>query len=334
EVLRNPTFPEVELEKFKARVSAYLATLARAPTQAANSLYSRAIYGPENPMGGVWTPELSAGISMEKLLAFHEQEIAPDNMTIYMIGNLDLVTAKAAVESAFGRWRAKSESARAPVGRALERRARVILIDHPGSASSAILAGHAVEPYDAETATEIFVMNRIIGGGFESRLNMNLREDKGWSYGYRSNVSSNTSGDQYFATSGQVQTDKTAESMREILKELTAFGRAAPARAREVNRVKLNRSRSLPGSFATNRGFLSSIIASESYGLPYDYAKRAAERVAAVTLDGVNQRAGSMIDTENLTWLVIGDLSIVEDDVRALGYGEVEVWDAFGNVLR
>ena len=334
EILRNPTFPDEELEKFKARVSAYLATLARAPSQAGSSLYSRAIYGSENPMGGIWTPELAAGIDREKLIAFHEQEIAPDNMTVYVIGDVDFATAREAVEDAFGDWKDNHRSARVPVGKALERKPRVILIDHPGSPSSSIFAGHPVEPYDAETATEIFVMNRIIGGGFESRLNMNLREDKGWSYGYRSTVGQNTSGEQYFQTSGQVQADKTAAAMQEILKELRAYGYDEPASENEVERVKLNRSRSLPGSYSTNRGFLSSMIASESFGLPYDYAERAAERVEAVTTDGVNERARSMIDTENLVWLVIGDLGQIEESVRALELGEVEVWDAFGNKLR
>ena len=334
EILRNPTFPDEELDKFKARVSAYLATLARAPSQAGNSLFSRAIYGAENPMGGVWTPELAEGIDRQKLIAFHEQEIAPDNMTVYVIGDIDFETARAAVEDAFGNWKDRHASARAPVGKALERRARVILIDHPGSPSSAILAGHPVEPYDPDTATEIYVMNRIIGGGFESRLNMNLREDKGWSYGYRSTVAQNTSGEQYFQTSGQVQADKTAEAMLEILRELEAYGRDEPATETEVERVKLNRSRSLPGSYSTNRGFLSSMIVSESFGLPYDYAERAAERVEAVTTAGVNERARNMIDTKNLVWLVIGDLSRIEESVRALELGEVEVWDAFGNRLR
>ena len=334
EILRNPTFPDEELEKFKARVSAYLATLARAPSQAAGSLFSRAIYGADNPMGGVWTPELSAGIDRQKLEAFHAQEIAPDNMTIYMIGDIDLDTARDAVERAFGGWQDKSKSARAAVGNALDRRARVILIDHPGSPSSTIYAGQPVAPYDPETSTEIFVMNRVIGGGFESRLNMNLREDKGWSYGYRSSVSQNTSGDQYFYTSGQVQADKTAPAIEEVLKELRAYIDSEPARETEVERIKLNRSRSLPGSYSTNRGFLSSMVVSESFGLPHDYAERAAERVDAVTTDGVNARARSMLDPDNLVWLVVGDLTQIEDSVRALELGDLEVWDAFGNRLR
>jgi zinc protease len=177
-------------------------------------------------------------------------------------------------------------------------------------------------------------MNRVLGGAFESRLNMNLREDKGWSYGYYSGVRSNASGDMTFRTSGQVQTDKTAASMQEILRELTEFVSTRPATAGEVERVKLNRTRSLPGSFSTNRGFLGSIVQSDSYGLPFDHAESAAERIAAVTVDGVQARAKELLDPARMTWLISGDLEKIEESVRALNFGDVEIWDAFGQRLR
>ena len=129
-------------------------------------------------------------------------------------------------------------------------------------------------------------MNSVIGGGFESRLNMNLREDKGWSYGYRSGIELNRSGDMVLQAAGQVQTDKTADSMREILREFEEYVSTRPATEEEVERKKINRVRSLPGSFSTNRGFLGSIITSDSYGLPFDYAESAADRVEAVTTAG------------------------------------------------
>ena len=177
-------------------------------------------------------------------------------------------------------------------------------------------------------------MNTVIGGSFESRLNMNLRENKGWSYGYRSGIDRNPSGAMTFATGGQVQTDKTAESMQEILAELAAYTGDRPATAHEVDRIKLNQTRSLPGSFSTNAGFLRAIMTSDTYGLPYDYAESAAERIAAVTSDGVVARAESVIDTNRLTWVVVGDLEQIEEAVRTLGYGDVEVWNAFGEELR
>lgn len=334
EMLRNPTFSEEELSKYQARVSAWLANLKLAPADAAGGLFDRAVYGADTQMGAVWTPQLIQQVDRAQLEAFHRAEITPDNMTVYMIGNIGLDEAKAAVNKAFGKWQAKHNSARQPIGSALAATARVILVDYPGAESSTIYAGHAIAPYDAESWTELSIMNRAFGGGFESRLNMNLREDKSWSYGYRSRVISNTSGDMTLTSSGKVQTDKTMESMVEIKREFVDYVSTRPATPGEIDRIKLNRTRSLPGSFATNAGFLSSIIASDSYGLPFDYAESSADRIALVTVESVNARAQVSIDPGKLIWVVVGDLEKIEEQVRSLNYGEVEVWDAFGNKLR
>ena len=334
EILKNPTFPKEELEKEKAKVAAYLATLQHAPAGAARPIFRRAMYGADHPLGSVWSPELLDAVDLSVVRSFHKREVTPANMTIFMIGDITLSEAVAALEKGFGRWRAKGESMRRDIGTAKDAQARIILVDYPDAESSTIIAGHSVAPYDPNTSTEISVMNRAFGGGFESRLNMNLREDKGWSYGYRSALQANRSGEMTFSTSGQVQTDKTAESMQEILHEFKQFLTDRPATDNEVERIKLNRTRSLPGSYSTNRGFLSSIISSDSYGLPFDYAGSNAERIASITTDGVNARARAMLDPDQLTWVVVGDLAEIEADIRALNFGAIEIWDAFGNKVR
>jgi len=334
EMLRYPTFPEEELDKLKARVRAYLSNLQHAPSRAAGDLFSRAMYGADTPMGAVWTEELVANVDQEMLQRWHQAEIAPDSMTVYMIGDIDMKTATEAVNSAFGKWTDKNNSARQPIGEAKDVAGRVILVDHPGAASSTIVSGRSIAAYDRETWSELTLMNRVIGGSFESRLNMNLREDKGWSYGYRSGISRNASGEMIFQTSGQVQTDKTTDSMLEIKREVDEFVSSRPATEEELARIKLNRVRSLPGSFATNGGFLGSIISADSYGLPFDYAESSAERVEAVSLEDLQNAAKTIVDSSEFTWLIVGDLEKIEEQVRALNFGEVEVWDAFGNVIR
>jgi zinc protease len=334
EILRNPTFPEEELQKEKAKIEAYLANLKHVPASAARSLFNRAVYGLHHPLGTVWSPELLSQASRGNLEEFHRREVTPANMTVFMIGDIGILEATAVVEKAFRKWCAADASTPHSIGAAEPRRARVILVDYPGAESSTIIAGQAIKPFDTATWTEISVMNRAFGGGFESRLNMNLREDKGWSYGYRSSISLNASGDMTLASSGQVQTDKTAASMREIMREFREFISTRPATVTEVDRIKLNRARSLPGSYSTNRGFLASIISSDGFGLPFDYGESKAERIAAVTLEGVNSRAMAMFDPDALMWLIVGDLALVEQSVRDLGFGDVEVWDPYGNKLR
>ena len=334
EVLRNPTFPEDELAKFQQQIQAFLSNIDKNPARNATSLFRRALFGSEHPLGGVWTPELTQNLNRDRIVAFHEREIAPNNMTVFMIGDIDLDTAVGAIEKSFGKWRTEHRSARRPVGDALSAAPRVILVDNPEAPQSTIRVGHAIAPFDAEGATELNVVNGVFGADFEARINMNLREDKAWSYGMNSGILRNTSGDQLLGVFGSVQTDKTAESMQEIMREYEEYVSTRPASDAELERVKLNRTRSLPGRFATKRGFLGSMISSDSYGLPYDYAESTAARVAAVTLDGVNERAREVIRPDELTWVIVGDLEKIEDDVRALSYGDVEIWDGFGNRIR
>ena len=334
EVLRNPTFPEEELGKFQQQILAYLATIEKNPSRNATSLYRRALFGADHPLGGVWTPELANNLNRERIQEFHAREVAPDSMTIFMIGDVDIDTATAALSKTFGRWDAVADSQIKQIGNAISTGPRIILIDQPEAQQSTIRVGHALAPYDTEGDTELDVVNAVFGADFEARINMNLREDKAWSYGIGSGISKNTSGDQYLVVAGGVQTDKTMESMAEIMREYEEYVTSRPATVEELRRIKLNRTRSLPGRFSSKRGFLSSMIASNNYGLPFDYAETTAARVGAVTLDGVNERARSIIRPDELTWVIVGDLSEIEDKVRSLNYGPVEVWDGFGNKLR
>ena len=334
EVLENPTFPEEELVKFQQQVLAYLANIQRNPARNATGLYRRALYGADHPLGGVWTPDLVENLNRGRIEDFHAREIAPDNMTVFMIGDIDIDTATAALEASFGRWRAKSASAKRPVGAVISAGPRVILVDQPGAPQSTIRAGHSLAPFDAEGNTELTVVNGVFGADFEARINMNLREDKAWSYGMRSGILRVATGDQALVVAGSVQADKTMESLQEIKREYTEYVTTRPATPAELERVKLNRTRSLPGRFASKRGFLSSMIASDSYGLPYDYAENTAGRVDGVTLEGVNNRAREVIRPDELTWVIVGDLNEIEHKVRSLNYGPVEIWDGFGNRVR
>jgi zinc protease len=334
EVLRNPTFPDDELAKFQQQILAYLSNIRTNPSRNATPLFRRALYGADHPLGGVWTPDLANNLTRERIREFHEREVAPDNMTVFMIGDIDIDTATAALNRSFGNWKARNRSERRPIGETAAAGPRVILIDQPDAPQSTIRVGHAMAPYDPEADTELGVMNGVFGADFEARINMNLREEKSWSYGIGSRISRNASGEQYLVVAGSVQTDKTMESMQEIMREYSEYVSSRPATMDELERVKLNRTRSLPGRFSSKRGFLGSMVTSDSFGLPYDYAETAAARVDAVTLDGVNDRARDVIRPDELTWIIVGDLAEIEDKIRSLNYGPVEVWDGFGNRLR
>ena len=330
EVLQNPTYPENELIKFQQQVLAYLSNIETNPSLNATDFFRRAIYGSTHPLGGLWNPELVNNLNRESIQEFHAREIAPDNITVFMIGDIDIDTAKAMLKNTFASWKDLNRSKMRPIGTVVTEGPRVILINQPDAPQSTIRVGHALEPFNADGDTELGVVNGIFGADFESRINMNLREDKAWSYGIGSRISKNASGNQYLVVAGSVQTDKTMESLKELMREYTEYVTTRPATDAELQRVKLNRVRSLPGKFASKRGFLSSMISSDSFGLPFNYAENTAKRVEAVSLEDVNNRAERVIRPDKLTWIVVGDLDEIGEKVRSLGYGPVEVWDGFG----
>ena len=334
ELLVHPTYPEDELAKFRTQAEASLANREKNPGQSAGSYFSRAIWGEDKAIASIWTAGHLAQLTAENLKNFGESNVMPSNTTVYMVGDITLEEAGKAAKKAFGRWTSGAEPRRVAIGEALAPTARVILVDQPGSVQANIRAGHRLPPYRAEDFTELAVMNGVFGGSFEARINMNLREDKGWSYGMRSGIAQNTSGDMVLTVSGSVQIDKAAESMQEILKEFQEFISTRPGTNAEFDREILNRTRSIPGRYETSSGFLGSMVAADAYGLPMDYAESQAERLAALTLEGVNARAEDSLHPDHITWVVVGDLSQMEESIRALELGDVEVWDHDGNKVR
>ena len=172
EILRNPTFPEEELDKFRQRVFAYLSNIEQNPATNARAMFNRAIYGHDHVLGGVWTSALVENLNHESLKKFHAREIAPDNIKVFMIGDVDLQTASELMEDSFGNWRGANQSTLAAVGDALTPKPKVILVHQPQAVQSSIVVGHAIAPFDAATNTELTVLNEVFGGDFERIIDM------------------------------------------------------------------------------------------------------------------------------------------------------------------
>ena len=334
DMLENYTFPQAELDKQIENWKVMLDGVKTDPSRQAGAYFDRAIYGVDNPKGRIWTKETVSNLKRETLIAFFEREIVPENLIIYMIGNMELSDALSTLEKAIGKWSGQGQSQLKAIGKARPNSRRVILVDKPGAIQSTIYVGQALPAYDRDTTTTLGLVNSIFGGGFTARINMNLREDKGWSYGMGSRLNPNNSGDQSINVSGSVQTDKTMESMIEIRKEFQDFISSRPAMQSELDREVLGQSRSLPGKYSTSGDFLASMADSASYGLPYDYGANAASRLNSTSLEDVNKMAETVLDPDNLTWVVVGDLSKIEAGVRSLDYGPVEIWDPYGKKLR
>ena len=216
---------------------------------------------------------------------------------------------------------------------AAEAAPRVIVFDMPGAPQSNIYAATVIDaPYGDGDEAFTFA-NTIYGGNFTSRINSNIREEKGWSYGVRSGAGMSV-GPRVWRISAQVQTDKTAASIVELLKELEAINADRPFTAQELDDVRNERIRKLPGFLATASGVLGYIADNAIYDRPDDFIETRKAEYEAVGLEDLTAAFNSRIDTDSLTWFIAGDLARIEDEVKALELGEFEVWSVEGERVR
>ena len=207
----------------------------------------------------------------------------------------------------------------------------VYLIDRPDSEQSIIFAGHVAPPKSDARDLQIETVNDILGGSFTARVNMNLREDKGWSYGARSMLW-DAAGQRPFIVLAPVQTDRTAESMAEIDNEIGGLrGRGRPPTAAELARVKDQRTLTLPGRWETNRAVMADLVEMVRFGLPDDHWETYADAVRDLELADVRAEAGRLLQPDRMIWVVVGDRARIEESVRALDLGPVRFLDADGN---
>ncbi len=233
---------------------------------------------------------------------------------------------KPALEKAFGDWRA-------PLGEVPKKniaevtrpaKGRVILVDKPGSPQSLILAGHVAPPTGAPNNVALNAMNDILGGQFTARVNMNLREDKGWAYGAYT-FFQDARGQRPYLVYAPVQTDKTKESLAEILKEISAYKSTKPATAAELKRTIDNNTRSLPGSYETSGDVLGSLANSNRFGRPWDYPTTLKTKYEALTIADMKAAAAEAVHPESLVWVIVGDRAKIEAGIAALNLGPIEV---------
>ncbi|PSJ39082.1 M16 family metallopeptidase [Allosphingosinicella deserti] len=335
--IRNPGFRPADIERDRALGLSGLAQSLANPDDVAQRAFANLVYGADHAYGVAVSGrgETLKSFTRDDVVAFHESWIRPDNAVIYAAGDTDLATLTAALEKGFGDWKAparpKGSKALAAVPAATT--PRIVLIDKPGAQQSAIRVGQAVltglDPKDFD----LDAVNDVLGGGFTSRLNMNLREAKGWSYGVNSFVE-DSAGPQLFGIATSIQTDKTAEALTEIARELRDIRKDRPATADEIALVVKGQVLGLPGQFDTNQAMVGYLRWVSRFDRPYDYITSLPRRYAALRPETITSTASALLNPDAMTWVVVGDLSKMEAKVRSLNLGTVEIWDAEGRKLR
>ena len=238
------------------------------------------------------------------------------------------------LEKAFGKWREDRSAVPiknlARVG--LADQGRVIIVDKPGSPQSLILAGHIAPPTGAPGNIAITAMNDIIGGEFTARVNMNLREDKGWAYGAYTFMP-DARGQRMWMVYAPVQTDRTGDSIKELLKEFDGYLSDARATPGELDKTIKNNVNSLPGQFETGRAVLGSMLSNQRFDRDDDYVESLTGKYESLDLDDIHGAADDVIRANRLTWLIVGDRELIEDELRALELGPVSIMNADGNIV-
>ena len=339
DVLRHPAFPPAEIERVRKEWIAGIAREKTSPDSLASRLLPPLIYGSGHPYAipftGSGTEASVEALTRDDLVAFHRDWIRPDNATVIVVGDTRPDDVLPLLEKHFGNWQAPATAKPAKVlpGAAASSGPRVFLVDKPGAPQSSILAGLVAPPTSAPNKLEMDTMNAVLAGTFTSRINMNLREDKHWSYG-ASAFMADARGQRPWMLSAPVQTDKTVESMREIQREVAEYVGARPATPDEIAKVRNRDVRALSGKFETNGAVAAAIADMIVFDRPDDYVRTLKDRIEAQTDDGVRAAAREALDPSRLTWIVIGDLARIEQPIRDLKLGSVQVLDADGRPIR
>ncbi len=339
DIVRNPAFREADISRVRGQWLAGIAQEKSQPTGIALRTLPPLLYGKGHayaiPFTGSGTEASIKSLTTGDMRTFMADFIRPDNMKILVAGDTTLDKIIPSLNAAFGHW--KAPASKLPVKNigevAAPKQVRVYLVDRPDAQQSLILAGSLAPSTEAPNNLEIQTMNGAFGGTFTSRLNMNLREDKHWAYGAFSFLS-NARGQRPYLLYAPVQTDKTAPSVAEMLKEARAVIGDKPLTAQEISKIKVGDVRSMPGGYQTTSAVMGALQGIALYHRPDDYVQTLKSRIEGQSDASVEAAAKQLIHPDQLTWVIVGDLKKIEAPIRALKLGDVQVIDADGKPVK
>ncbi|MBA4353869.1 MAG: peptidase M16 [Novosphingobium sp.] len=330
DVVLHPALDPAELERVRAQQLAGIASEMKNPAALASRTLNPALYGAQFPYAfppsGTGDPAVVKTLSRADLAAFHARWFRPDTARIFVVGDTTLDQVVKMLDGSFGSWKAnrmarpvKDFTVAIPAPRA-----RVILVDRPGSPQSYIVGGKVIDAKGTDDLVTLNTANDILGGNFLGRINMNLREDKGWSYGTYNGVSEPLDRIS-FRVIAPVQADKTGEAIAQIRKEIAAFTGASGVKPEELDWSTKGSARELPGMFETSAAVLDGMAKIINYKRPDDYYETLAARYGKMTPAEADKAFRSKISSEGMVWVVVGDAATVKPQLAGLGLPVEEV---------
>ncbi|ARS27784.1 M16 family metallopeptidase [Sphingomonas sp. KC8] len=323
DVLKNPAFEPAEVERLRAQLVTSIAAENTQPRGIARRVIPELLYGKLHPYGvplsGSGTEAGVKSVTRDDLFAFHQAWLRPDNGKIFVAGDVTLAEITPLLEARFGQWKAPASPKGAKLFRMdrMARPPRIVLIDRPQSPQSFIMAGQLLPFKGTDDPVTFTTANEVVGGSFLSRLNMDLREDKGWAYGAFTTASL-VRDTMPFYLIAPVQTDRTGDSIAAAIGDVKAFLTTKGVDAEERERTINNQIRSLPGSFETSGDLLGGLMTIDTFGRPDDYYTRLADRYRAITAADMDKAARAAIRPDDLIWVVVGDAAKVRPQLEKL----------------
>ena len=321
QIVREPAFNPDDLERVRSQTLTSIKQAMKTPQSIAQRTLTPELFGAASPYGGVSTVESVSSITRDDLLAFKDSWIRPDNGEVFVISDKPLAEIVTALNAAFGDWKAP-KTAKGTKQFAAGKEAtgnRIILVNRPNSPQS-VIYGAQITPIDAgDPAFVAFSSaNNSLGGNFLARLNMNLRETKGWSYGVRGAPQARENAVVYGISAG-VQADRTGDSLAEMIRETEAFLTEKGVTSEELARNVSSEVGALPGRFETSPAVLGAMQGNALFGRPDDYQEKLADIYRAQTTTSLDAAARAAIDTDKFVWVVVGDASKVRAQLEPLG---------------
>jgi zinc protease len=336
DVILNPVFPESDFARLRDLQLATIQQEKVQPIGMALRVFPKLLYGDEHayglPLTGSGTEESVRSLDTDALKRFHADWFKPNNATLVVVGDVTMDELRPLLDKRFRGWKAGDVPRKDVADVAHRSESTIYLVDRPGSEQSIIFAGHVAPPKNNDHEIAIEAMNEVLGGSFASRVNMNLREDKHWSYGARS-LLLDAQGQRPFVVYAPVQTDKTSESMAEIYREVSQIRGDRPPTADETARARDKKTLTLAGRWETASEVSGSLEEMVRFGLPDNYWDEYPDMVRSLSDEQISSAADDVLRPDNMVWVVVGDRSEIESKIQKLGYGKIVLMDADGNVL-
>lgn len=330
-----PSFPASEFGRVKNQaLAAYQQAHARTSGLAADA-FVRAAFDSTAPFSRPVNGNLATigALTRDDVVAWHTSMFAPSAATFLIVGDITPAEARSVAQQAFGGWTATRGPLSAVVNPVRPSTGtRVILIDRPGSVQSTIVVGQPGFRATDPDYIPMVALNHVLGGGFSSRINMNLREKHGYTYGAFSGLDLRP-GAGAFRANSEVRTSATDSALVEALAEYRRIA-TEPVPAAELQAMVNNLVSGFPSSVQSVQGLSAALQNLIVWGLPLDFYTTYRERLSAVTPADLQRVAAAKLTPNNVIVVVAGDLSKIEAPIRARNLGTVEVWDANGNKIR